>query len=565
MHPSGQPTFVSQGPFLVGRLVRVLYVHNPFYLISAGLMLYGLHVAFRPAAGQLINPWALMAALCGYTLLLAATAWLIVRVGRVWEDARSLMVVLLLQFLALAISFDEIFNSAPAQANALLLLGLGFSIAVTELLCRGLGIRFPWLFRGPYYAVLALFFMYPAFVSPETNELTIAAIDLRIALFPVVAAIAFLTLIPAIRRGSSYVRDNGTPWGWPWFPWTAFGVLALGVCLRAYGLSLSFSPGYGMDSTFGLYYLVPFLLALLVLGLEIGIVENLVLVRNAVLWLAPALVLLLIPPSGGAEYQRFLAELTDMAGSPLFFTVVGLALFYGNAWRRGIRHCEWPFTAALLTMCVIGPRTTGIETLTAPQWWPLALFAGVQLILAVARRSYPRGFVAVCSVLAELSIAWHGTPFNQFGGAVPVHLLLGTMLAIGAVSHDRFAILLRKICAVALPLIGIVAIGLNARGAAETGPCLAYLAALTAISFAYWPLVRDRAFACAGAVSTLGVFWMTFGTLHGAWNRSVGARGFQPLVWAGICFVLAALISAFKAGIGRRNHSGTPEAPDLQA
>ena len=32
-----------------------LYTHNPFYLLGACLLLYGMQVAFRPAAGELIR------------------------------------------------------------------------------------------------------------------------------------------------------------------------------------------------------------------------------------------------------------------------------------------------------------------------------------------------------------------------------------------------------------------------------------------------------------------------------------------------------------------------------
>src|SRR4029077_8229242 len=100
-------------------VLRSLYTHNPFYLLSAGLILYGFHVSFRPEAGELINPWALMAALCSYTLLLAVTAFLIVRIGKVWDDARSLVLVLILLLLAVSVSFDEIVNTSSAQGYML--------------------------------------------------------------------------------------------------------------------------------------------------------------------------------------------------------------------------------------------------------------------------------------------------------------------------------------------------------------------------------------------------------------------------------------------------------------
>src|SRR5438046_5002546 len=113
-NPASIPV-VPRGPSPITGILRTLYTNNPFYLISAGLMLYGLHVSFRPADGQLINPWALMASLCGYAVVLAGTAYLIIRAGKVWEDARSIVLVLLLIVIAVSVSFDEMINTSPAQ------------------------------------------------------------------------------------------------------------------------------------------------------------------------------------------------------------------------------------------------------------------------------------------------------------------------------------------------------------------------------------------------------------------------------------------------------------------
>ena len=71
------------------RLVRFLYNHNPFYVISAALVLYGLRVSFL--GGDAFQTRALMIGLMSYVLLLAGTAWLIIRLGNVWNDARTIL------------------------------------------------------------------------------------------------------------------------------------------------------------------------------------------------------------------------------------------------------------------------------------------------------------------------------------------------------------------------------------------------------------------------------------------------------------------------------------------
>ena len=55
--PSGQPSFVgSFSAFPFARLGRYLYNHNPFYVISAALVLGGLHVLFHDRDALALPP-----------------------------------------------------------------------------------------------------------------------------------------------------------------------------------------------------------------------------------------------------------------------------------------------------------------------------------------------------------------------------------------------------------------------------------------------------------------------------------------------------------------------------
>ena len=75
-----------------------LYNHNPFYVISAVLMLYAVRSAYGTLEIGMINTWIMMGVLAGYTLLLTLIGVLIVRWGQVWEDARAINLLLLLLF-----------------------------------------------------------------------------------------------------------------------------------------------------------------------------------------------------------------------------------------------------------------------------------------------------------------------------------------------------------------------------------------------------------------------------------------------------------------------------------
>ena len=116
-------------------------------------------------------------------------------------------------------------SGSSLQAMGLMTFGGAFSIAVAEMLLRGLKIKLPIAFRVPLHALLALFFAFPMWVCPEVTSASPEQARWRVAVFPTIAAMISLALLPAIRLGSKSVQDNGTPWSWPWFPWSVFAFL----------------------------------------------------------------------------------------------------------------------------------------------------------------------------------------------------------------------------------------------------------------------------------------------------------------------------------------------------
>src|SRR5690348_9389833 len=64
-------------------LIRVLYTSNPFYVLSADLVFVGLRMSFG-SGGPAAESWALTGSFAAYTLLLAATACVLIRLGRLW-------------------------------------------------------------------------------------------------------------------------------------------------------------------------------------------------------------------------------------------------------------------------------------------------------------------------------------------------------------------------------------------------------------------------------------------------------------------------------------------------
>ena len=105
----------------------------------------------------------------GYTLLLSLTAFLVIRLGKVWDDARGLLLLIVLMFLGISVTFDGILADSPEQAPRYYLFGWFFAAAISELLLRSLGLRLGSLFRVPFHLLLALLFLYPLVLARDSE------------------------------------------------------------------------------------------------------------------------------------------------------------------------------------------------------------------------------------------------------------------------------------------------------------------------------------------------------------------------------------------------------------
>jgi hypothetical protein len=534
-------------------LVRVLYNHNPFYLISAACIIYTLKLAFRPGEVAYIDPWALMASIGGYTLLMAVTGFLIIKLGHVWEDARSIFLVLQLLFLATSVTFDELLNLNPAEGQSLIVCGFSLAVLVSEGLFRGLGIRLPSLFRGPYYLWLALLYFFPIWVSPEITDLSADATSWRLLAFPVAAGLLTLALIPAVRRGSAYCQNNGTPWTWPLFPWTLFGFMGLATLFRTYALTISFLPSDGMLTAFQPYFLIPFLFAVLVLLLEIGIVENSKTLIHIALIASPGLLWLAWPGvSTDGPATQFLADFTTHLGSPLWLTCLALVGFHAWALLRGVQISRWYLLAALFLATRISPATVSPQHLAPTYSWPLLFAASLEIVRGLRRRD-PLILLAG-SFLLSLALSaflWNSTWFF-YRRIIPYHVAMASLLVIGCSFRDHYGQVLRFVGAFLLPVTAAVAVMLAREFLWMHWGWSAYLLSLATTAGICWFVTRDIAFlysllAMVVAGGLAGVYalflWLA---------RKVGIKVLVPLLVGIGSFVVGAVISVSKGIVTQR-------------
>lgn len=538
-------------------LLRRIYTSNPFYVISAGLVFLGLRASFD-ARGPAVETGALMVGLTGYTLLLAATAVVLVRWARAWDDVRTVLLLVVLMFLATSVAFDETLASDPTRGRALFLGGFGVAVLVSEATLRGLRLTLRAGFRVPYHLMLGLFFVYPVGLSPLIDRPSDPALMWCLFAFSAVGGLVTLSLVPAIRRGPEYAAKSGSPWPWPLFPWVLFGLLGLAACVRAYSLCVSFHFVLERRSIFGPYFLVPLLMGGAVLLLELGMTArgkgpNRLVTSLALL--APfGLVLMAMAGHDRPDpvYQRFLWLFVDrLGGGPAWVSTLGLILFTGYAVRRGVPGAISAATASVATLAVVGPETIGVEDLGSPRPWPLLLSAGVQGVAALRRPDARRAFVALLLLILAATAAVPESWGSKERLILAYHLLVPMTLAFGLLSGPRG----EAMRDVSLGLLGLGGLGWLAGppGAFETaygvGPIAAYPLVLAIVATVYGMFI-------GGAP-----FLRLAGCLAGGWSLVYGARTYLSLrrmivgldlIALGLgFFAFAALISLAKAGVLR--------------
>ncbi|AMV19663.1 hypothetical protein [Planctomyces sp. SH-PL14] len=547
---------------------RWVYNHNPFYVISTLLMLYAVRAAYGVMSIGEIDSWALLGVMGAYTLVLATIGVLIVRWGKVWEDARSIVLLLLLLFLAVSVSADDLFTREASKAAGIRMLAAGylFSALVTEAVLIGTRLRLSWLYRVPLHLFLLFFYAAPYVASPEIQGWLAEDLNWVVFLFPNVAALLFLTLLPAVRRGPDLVARNGTPWRWPLYPWSAFVMIAFAVLFRSYVFALTFSqtgkiwielPSRGMDRSvhaialdtiWGPYFLVPMLLALLLLMFEASLVTGNLSLTRRTLWLAPLLILLAMIPAGGRVYSDFYHVVEQRIGPPVWLTGLFVALFYGFAWLRGIAGARFGVLALLALYVFAGPPASIARFYELSR--PVAIgLATLQLTWEAWRlRSSGLGFLAAV-VGSILLVSFLPDPLRaRYGAILAFHLIWMSMVVLGLVGRDPFAETLRVFGAGLFPLAALLAIQSTRADFVPWFLRGGYVLLIAAVCLEIARRTGSRSYAWGtGGIGLVGIYAIL---ARGYWMMvaAIGAPAATATVWSLGTLLAGTLISTHKAG-----------------
>lgn len=543
------PFAVPSGPTVWERWLRRLSTGNPFYVLSAALFLAGLRVSFLAETGD-AHSLALMGGLASYTLLLAAAALTLVRFAGVWNDVRTILLLTVLLFLATSVTFDDRLMTDASGAKWYYLGGLMMAIGISEGVLHGIRLKLPWGYRGPFYGLLALFFLYPLAIAPFTDEPRSEALMWMLWGFSPMAGLIVLTLLPAARRGAAYVRDNGSPWPWPFYPWSLFVFLAFGVIGREFLLCRSMQPLAGGDRfnlIFGPHFLVPFGFAVLAVAFEAGLAaRNRIVSRFAMAGPLALVAMAGIGRNGDSLYLDFLDLFTSrLGGTPLFLTILAAAGFYVYAAVRGERSAwDW-LTATLGLLAVYGPSSATLAASNAPWWLPIFALATLQFVLSLRQISPYRGIVGSLGLALATALALLDSTTLTMRIFLSMNVFLASSLFLGAWFTDRNARVLRNISAMAVVVVSL---------ATSFGAFGGTIAAI-------YPLFAAAAILGYGVALRHRLAFVTAGVALLAWLGANGWRGYRDLrddvvgldyLAAGLAlFPVAMIVSLMKAGVLR--------------
>jgi hypothetical protein len=406
---------------------------------------------------------------------------------------------------------------------------------------------------------LTLFYVTPWWCSPELHPTNSFTLDWTVFLFPQVAALLCLTLLPAVRRGRDYVASNGTPWAWPWFPWALFGVIGGAVILRSYALSLTFSQtgpiwvsaetrqGIVLDTIWRPYFVVPFCMAVMLLVLQAGLVSGnrriVQRVMRSTAWLLP----MAWPwwgdtPASGAFVER----MTQSIGSPVWLTVWMLIVFHGVALIRRVPQAEWGLLVSTLLLSCIDSQTVSVPTLVL-QPAPLFVVGIVLVVVGLLRRSSAITLAATAVVTCGLWLILPESLLASFRATACYHVLMFACLLLSVCLTDRLAMLLRHVGALWIPLSALMVMTVPAAAEVSLHWRLLYVAALALVCLVCAQVSRSHSYwtGFVGTVSVLGYSLAATGFRQA--GAVVGRSAMAAFSWSVGTLLIGALISAYKA------------------
>jgi hypothetical protein len=531
-------------------VARFLYTQNPFYLISCGLIFYGIQLAIPQQASLESRTLILLGSIAAYTLLMSLTAICVIRFGRVWDDARSILMILIIGMLGMSASFDELCVNRWPMAVILALGCLLFSITVTECVLLLTRIRFTFLYRIPFYAMLAIFFAGPVIAGYAVAENHQFLKNWAAPFFSTAIAVCLITMSPALRRGKLYLLNNGTPWPWPLYPLSPFVVLVALGAIRSHGIWMSFSSLSG-PIAFEPFLLMPLGLAIAMLVLES---ETTRAERPLSVMMLIGAGLLFFCGQGRAgltalPIQEDIAFYFGSAGTLILLSLIGFYLF---AFIKRVPAAEYFLAFSLLALLWTSPIPEPWYQLGVRSWMFPLLASAVMLgnCLAQPRDSFAWFVFGVFLAIAAMAL---GTEIGQpvIGNSSAALIGYLTLMIVGAIFQGDLAVFLRA-CAAAVSCIVALAILILHFGQRESAWLVLLLGILTLVPLVYLQIVKRRGWLVIVSINASCCLIACLLLTQQKWEPMVQDQRRLVIPIGIMCFLVAAGISFVKTGAHRQ-------------
>lgn len=430
-------------------IVRFLYTQNPFYLISCFLIIYGLQ-GIAVSSGDLLNrSIAMSGGIAAYTILMTVICIAVVRCCRVWDDARSIFLVVLISLIALSTGFDQLCIENNRLGSGFASVAGILTIVVIESLLYFSRVRLTRWYRACLYALFVVFLGSPVLFGRAVEQRNDALANWGSLIFSIAIAASLLLLIPAVRQGRRSVRRNRTPWRWPLFPLAAFFVVLVLAGIRAHAIWISFGF-YGIAGKFEPFLLLPMLAATLWLIAECGLGQERHTLQRTAIFGAPVLLLCGLS-NHGMTWLPMRDDLQLWFGSGWTASMAAVLCFYFVMTVRRVRFAEFGIPAILM----LGSLTADVPRVAAErgfELWMLSALAAIVLTCIAAKRMGNDWVwtLAAGNVSVAIAMAFHTYAMGRTGAIVATAFAIGSMMVIGAVFKTPLAQALRVTAAVAL-------------------------------------------------------------------------------------------------------------------
>ncbi|MDV6028847.1 MAG: hypothetical protein F9B45_01790 [Phycisphaera sp. RhM] len=525
---------------------RFLYNQNPFYLISCLLVIYGCQ-SLAISGGSLLDKSISMAGgIAAYTLLMAVVCVGVVRVAKVWDDARSIFLVVVISLVAVTTGFDELCIGDQSTAVVFACAAAALVLMVTEgtlWLCR---IRLSLWYRTAFYAHYAVLIGFPLLLGRAVATRNDPLANWGSVLFSVAIGASILLLIPAIRRGPDSARDNGTPWSWPLYPISAFVILLVLAGIRSHAIWMSFGF-YGIAGKFEPFLLLPILAAVIVLIAEAGLgLRNQALQGLAMI--SASGLLLCASTRNGVTWLPIQSDLGFLFGTSLTVALGVIFLVYAWMTLRGVQYAVFGMPTTLLVTGLAAPLPEIGQRVGLASWMFPAAACVILLIMTLRMASADWLWAALAGVAAT-TIAMVGDAYGyQIDGLIAATAFATlAMLTIGAVFTTQLAVFLRYLAAGVMSFAAMVIVF---RSLQNPQDMMLYAGgAIAVVSLAYGMFIRRRGWLAVAALQAV----LFCGTFSYQGHRSGKLRRLNwPIASGLMCLCVGVAITTGKTGLYRR-------------